>query len=264
MNKKIAIIGTGNLGKAIANGLLLSNIIKPNNLTLTRRKVNKLNSFANKGVKVTSDNIEATKLSDIIIICVKPHKFETVIKEISPEFNDNHILISTITGLEIKDIAKILKKDIPIYRAMPNTAISIQESMTCISTNKLGESKIEIIKNIFDKLGKCVVIDDELMGAATVLAASGIAFALRYIRASMQAGIEIGFNSELSQLIASQTVKGASSLVVTENTHPESEVDKVTTPLGITITGLNKMEYNGFSSSIIQGVLSSYDKIKKK
>ena len=101
------------------------------------------------------------------------------------------------------------------------------------------------------------------MGSATILAASGIAFALRYIRASMQAGIEIGFESELAQLIASQTVKGASSLVVNSDLHPEREVDRVTTPLGVTITGLNTMEFNGFSSSVIQGVLSSYDKINK-
>ncbi|NPA44368.1 MAG: pyrroline-5-carboxylate reductase [Chlorobi bacterium] len=262
MNKKIAIIGAGNLGKAIAKGLLISNLISPNNLTLTRRKTDKLNSFSEKGVKVTSNNIEATKNSDILIVCVKPHKFEAIINEIRPELNNNHILISTVTGLDIKHIINITKKDIAIYRAMPNTAISIQESMTCISSNKLGENKIEIIKNVFDKLGKSVVIDDELMGAATVLSASGIAFALRYIRASMQAGIEIGFNSELAQLIASQTVKGASSLIISEGAHPESEVDKVTTPLGITITGLNKMEYNGFSSSIIQGVLNSYEKIK--
>ncbi len=263
MNNKIAIIGTGNLGKAIADGLLMSGVIKANQLTLTRRNLSKLEQYANKGINITSDNILAVKNSDIIIVSVKPQKFEKVINEILPVLNENHKLISTVTGVEIKDIAEIINKDISIFRAMPNTAISIRQSMTCISSYKSNDTNVELVQNLFNQLGKTAVINDELMGSATILAASGIAFALRYIRASMQAGIEIGFESELAQLIASQTVKGASSLVVNSDLHPEREVDRVTTPLGVTITGLNTMEFNGFSSSVIQGVLSSYDKINK-
>jgi pyrroline-5-carboxylate reductase len=263
MENRIAIIGTGNLGKAIADGLLISESVKAENLTLTRRNTSKLEKYSVQGVKTSSNNIEAVKNADIIILAVKPHKFEGIVEEIIPYLTDNHIIISTVTGLEIKDISEIIRKDISIFRAMPNTAISIQESMTCISSKIYNDPNIKIVQNLFDKLGKTVVINDELMGSATILAASGIAFALRYIRASMQAGIEIGFESGLAQLIAAQTVKGASSLVVNSDFHPEREVDRVTTPLGVTITGLNKMEYNGFSSSVIQGVLSSYDKISK-
>ncbi len=263
MNKKIAIIGAGNLGKSIADGLLISGLVKEQDLTLTRRNTSKLAAYSERGVNISTNNIDAVKQSEIIILCVKPHKFKNIVEELTPSLNNNHIVISTVTGLSIAEISKIINKDISIFRAMPNTAISIRESMTCISSKNQADENIELVKNIFDKLGKSVVIDDELMGAATILAASGIAFALRYVRASMQAGIEIGFESGLAQLIAAQTVKGASSLVLSEYAHPESEVDKVTTPLGVTITGLNKMEFNGFSSSVIQGVLSSYDKINK-
>ncbi len=261
MNTKIAIIGTGNLGKSIADGLLKSNSVNPEDLTLTRRNTSKLNDYKNRGINITNNNIDAVKQSNIIIVAVKPHKFENVVKEFTPILNQNHIVISTVTGVNIKDIKEIIDADISIFRAMPNTAISIQESMTCISSYKQNDDNISIVKNMFNKLGKSVIINDELMGSATILAASGIAFALRYIRASMQAGIEIGFESELAQLIAAQTVKGASSLVINSDFHPEREVDRVTTPLGVTITGLNKMEFNGFSSSVIQGVLSSYNKI---
>ena len=263
MNNKIAIIGAGNLGKAITDGLLISQIVKSENITLTRRNTSKLEIYSKQGVNITSDNIEAVKNSEIIIISVKPHKFEKIVEQIVPYLNEKHIIISTVTGVDIKDIAGIIKTDISIFRAMPNTAISIQESMTCISSKKQDDPNIKTVTELFDKMGKTVVINDELMGSATILAASGIAFALRYIRASMQAGIEIGFESDLAQLIAAQTVKGASSLVVNSNLHPESEVDRVTTPLGVTITGLNQMEFNGFSSSVIRGVLSSYDKIRK-
>jgi len=263
MENKIAIIGAGNLGKAIADGLLISKIIENQDITLTRRNLSKIEDYKEKGVNITSNNIEAVKNSQIIIIAVKPHKFENIVKEIVPNLTNEHIFISTVTGVEIKDIAEIINKDISIFRAMPNTAISIQESMTCISSKNQKDPNTKIVEDLFNKLGKTAIINDELMGSATILAASGIAFALRYIRASMQAGIEIGFESELAQLIASQTVKGASSLAVNSELHPEREVDRVTTPLGVTITGLNTMEYNGFSSSIIQGVLSSFNKIKK-
>ncbi len=262
MNKKIAIIGAGNLGKAIGSGILKAGIVEPENLILSRRHLSQLDDFKEKGVFVTSDNAEAVNNAEIILLAVKPYKFETVIKEIKTSINSNHILVSMVTGLDIKEIKKMVDIPISIFRAMPNTAIAIQESMTCISSAIENDKNIELITHIFDQLGKTAVIDDELMDAATVLAASGIAFALRYIRAAMQGGIEIGFSSELAQLIASQTVKGASSLVLSSNLHPEGEIDKVTTPLGITITGLNHMEFNGFSSSIIKGVLGSYNKIK--
>jgi len=262
MMKKIAIIGAGNLGKAIANGLLMSNIVDTDALTLTRRNTLKLEEFKKKNINVTSNNIEAVENSDIIMLCIKPHKFTQIAKEIAPALKQNHILISTVTGIDINKITKTIGKELSIFRAMPNTAISIRESMTCLSIKTENQEHVKTVKNIFDNLGVSVIINDELMEAATILAASGIAFALRYIRASMQAGIEIGFESTLAQLIAAQTVKGASSLVLNKNSHPESEVDKVTTPLGVTITGLNKMEFNGFSSSVIQGVLSSYKKIK--
>ncbi len=261
--KKIAIIGAGNLGSAIANGLLKSDFKNKMELILTRRNVNKLKKFSSENIEITSDNKYAVEKSDIIIISVKPQKFKDVLNEFKNVLNDKHIIISTVTGLNINKIKKETGNNISIFRVMPNTAIAIQESITCISSSKKDDKNIEIVKEIFDRLGKSIIIDDEMMGAATVLAASGIAFALRYIRASMQAGIEIGFGSELAQIIAAQTVKGASFLILQNQTHPEQEIDKVTTPLGITITGLNLMEYNGFSSSIIQGVLGSYKKIEK-
>ena len=99
------------------------------------------------------------------------------------------------------------------------------------------------------------------MDAATVLGACGTAFALRYIRANIQAGIEIGFDAKTARLIAAQTVKGAADLLLTNGTHPEEEIDKVTTPKGVTITGLNQMEHSGLSSSIIKGITESYKKI---
>lgn len=258
---KIAIIGTGNLGKAIANGLLESKLVKPKDLTLTKRNYKLLVNFEKLGVQITDDNTEAIKGKDVVFLCVQPHKLSSIISDFSNNLT-NQIVISTITGINLTKLESQLKKT-TLFRAMPNTAIAIKESMTCISTNNGNEEQKKTVQKIFNALGESLFIEDELMGSATVLAASGTAFALRYLRAAMQGGIEIGFESEDAQKIAAQTIKGATSLILKNNSHPEAEIDKVTTPLGITITGLNKMEQEGFSSALIHGIQASYGKIKK-
>jgi pyrroline-5-carboxylate reductase len=259
---KIAIIGTGNLGKSIANGLLEAKVVKPKDLTLTKRNYKALDNYKKQGVEITDNNKQAIKGKDIIWLCVQPHKLGDVLKDIGASL-ENQIVISTITGIKLKDFETKINKSVTLFRAMPNTAIAIKESMTCIATNNASKKEKEIVETLFSHLGTSLFIDDELMGSATVLAASGIAFALRYIRAAMQAGIEIGFESDEAQKIAAQTIKGATSLLLNNNSHPESEIDKVTTPLGITITGLNKMEQEGFSSALIHGIQASYNKINK-
>jgi pyrroline-5-carboxylate reductase len=165
--------------------------------------------------------------------------------------------------VDLNELACITGTKVPLFRAMPNTAIALQESMTLISTNVKDENHRQSVVDLFNKMGKTAIIPDELMAAATVLAACGIAFALRYIRAAMQGGVEIGFGAELSQFITAQTVMGAARLVMESGNHPEKEIDKVTTPRGITITGLNEMENKGFSASLIRGLLASYKKIEK-
>ncbi|MBA6156797.1 pyrroline-5-carboxylate reductase [Tenacibaculum sp. S7007] len=257
---KIAIIGAGKLGCAIADGLLESGLHQ-SNLSLSRRKTAALKKYAEAGVLVTSNNNEAVKNATVILLCVKPQKTAQVLKDLASEIT-NQTIISTVTGISLLELKSIINKNLPLFRAMPNTAAAIKQSMTCISTVDSTETQRNTVETIFKNLGETVFIDDELMASATVLAASGIAFALRYLRAAMQGGIEIGFNSELAQKITAQTIKGAAELILQNGNHPESEIDKVTTPQGITITGLNKMEQEGFSSSVTHGILASQNKIE--
>jgi pyrroline-5-carboxylate reductase len=146
---------------------------------------------------------------------------------------------------------------------MPNTAIAIQESITCMCTRNILPDQQSYVEDIFNQLGRAVTIDEKLMDAATVLGACGIAYALRFIRANIQGGIEIGFDAATATLIAAQTVKGAAELLIQTGRHPEQEIDKVTTPKGCTIAGLNEMEHQGFSSSLIKGIAASFEKISK-
>lgn len=260
-SEKIAIIGGGNLGQAIADGLLKSKQVDSSELVITRRNIKPLTHFSASGVQVTSDNAAAVAGCRIIILAVKPYQVEEVISGIRDVLCDRHILISVVTGVSLSALQEMLAaKNIALYRAMPNTAIAVQQSMTCISKNSQAQED-DLVSAVFNPLGKIVWIEDALMDAATVLAACGTAYAMRYIRANIQGGIEIGFDAQTAALIAAQTVKGAAELLLSRNTHPEQEIDKVTTPKGCTIAGLNEMEHCGFSSSLIRGVLASFRKI---
>jgi pyrroline-5-carboxylate reductase len=263
MSKKIAIIGGGNLGTAIAEGLLKSKFCKPGDITITKRNISTLKSLQDKGVKVTTDNASAVRNSELVILAIKPFQVQDVLNGLKRELTSKHIVASVLTGILIKDIEEIIKKKLPVCRAMPNTAIAIQESMTCLSFSNATEAQITFVKDLFSTVGKVVVIDEKLMDAATVLGACGTAYAMRYIRANIQGGIEIGFDALTANLIAAQTVKGAAELLLQKGTHPEQEIDKVTTPKGCTIAGLNEMEHQGFSSSLIKGIATSYQKIIK-
>jgi len=263
IDQKITIIGGGNLGSAIAFGLIKSKQIQPAAITVTRRRLNLLEKLQEQGVSITSDNIEASKNADIIILAIKPYQVLEIIQEIKPVLKSNQILISLVAGVGLLKLEEVAGSNIQIFRAMPNTAIAIQESMTLISTNVKSEELRNLVLHIFDQLGQATIITEDLMAAATVLASCGIAFALRYMRAAMQGGIEIGFGAEMAQFITAQTVKGATGLILESGRHPEQEIDKVTTPRGITITGLNEMEHKGFSSSLIQGLIASFNKIEK-
>ncbi|MCW3089616.1 MAG: pyrroline-5-carboxylate reductase [Ferruginibacter sp.] len=263
MQKKIAIIGGGNLGSAIAEGLIKSKFCKPADITITKRNTATLNSISLKGVNITSDNEAAVRSSELVILAVKPFQLSDVLNELKKALTPKHMLVSVVTGVLLNEIETIVDIKLPLFRAMPNTAIAIQESMTCISYSNATAKNISYVKDLFATLGKVVVIDEKLMDAATVLGACGTAFAMRYIRANIQGGIEIGFDSATANLIAAQTVKGAAELLFQKGTHPEQEIDKVTTPKGCTIVGLNEMEHQGFSSSLIKGIATSYNKLVK-
>ncbi|WP_127126016.1 pyrroline-5-carboxylate reductase [Pseudoflavitalea rhizosphaerae] len=264
MSRKIAIIGGGNLGTAIAEGLINSGFSLPEHILITKRNTKTLGPLAEKGVLVSDNNEEAVRFADLVVLAVKPFQVNDVLGKLQPVFDpQKHVLVSVVTGISIDQILKAVGKKLAIIRAMPNTAIAIQESMTCLSAHEVTNEHVSYIEDLFNQLGRVVWIDEKLMDAATVLGACGTAYAMRYIRANIQGGIEIGFDAATASLIAAQTVKGAAELLLKKGAHPEQEIDKVTTPKGCTIAGLNEMEHQGFSSSLIKGIVASYDKIQK-
>ena len=257
METKIAIIGAGNLGTSLVKGLVGSGKYQPANFTLTRRNLSKLDSFKEQGYQVMASNEEAIINANTIIFAVLPQKVDEVLTELKGKIKPNQLVVSLVSGVKVIDIQNIIGAEIPVVRAMPNTAIAIRESMTCIANNNQYISQIAEVQELFELVGETIVINEEQMTSATALCACGIAFFLRAIRAASQGGNEIDFHANEALKMAAQTAKGAASLLIANNSHPEDEIDKVTSPKGCTIAGLNEMEHNGFSSSFIKGITVS-------
>ena len=199
---------------------------------------------------MTADNINAINESELILIAVKPYDIVSILEEIKGSLRpEKHILISITAGIPISQIRDVIGKKIPVFRAMPNISSSVGKSVSCICHDGATAEDIQSVKDLFDIIGTTMTIDEDLMQSATILGACGIAYVLRFIRAMIQGGIQIGFDAATASAIVNQTVKGAAELFIERRQHPEFEIDKVTTPRGCTIVGLNEMEHNGFSSS---------------
>jgi pyrroline-5-carboxylate reductase len=261
---KVSIIGCGNIGLSLLQGLLKEKTIPAKNIIVTRRNIQELTYLNDTGIILTSDNLHAIKLSNLVLIAVKPYNIVSVLEEIKEHLDpERHVLISVTAGVSISHIQDVVGSSIPIFRAMPNISASVGKSVTCICHSGKDVEAAKSVKHMFDIIGTTMIIDEELMQSATILGACGIAYVLRFIRAMIQGGIQIGFDARTASEIVNQTVKGAAELLIERKEHPEYEIDKVTTPKGCTIVGLNEMEHNGFSSSLIKGIVASYDKIEK-
>lgn len=259
---KVAIIGAGSLGQSIANGLLTSKALT--SLYLTKRNIDSIKGFdKEEKVILTSDNALAIKSADVVIFAVQPRHLEAILIEFKDLLTENHVLISVITGFAISRIEAIVGANRYVIRAMPNTAASVGQSMTCISTNLKGKEKVGLAKTIFNSMGRSMEIPEEQLQAATVICASGIAFWMRLIRATTQGAVQLGFEAHEAHELAMQTCFGAATLLKESGKHPEEEIDRVTTPSGCTIEGLNEMEHQGLSSSLIKGINASFEKINQ-
>ena len=261
---KLAIIGAGNIGSAIACGLASSKLINELEIHCTDSLPEKLKKIkeANAAIHISTDNVTAIKDTDLIIIAVKPWLVESVIMEIKEAMDyKRQILISVAAGVEFAKLCRYLKRvrdELPaIFRVIPNTAIAVKESVNFISEYNATQAQSVLIKYIFDELGMTIMIEERLIAAGTALASCGVAYAFRYIRAAVEGAVELGLPPELAKKIVLQTLKGAVALLETNKSHPEVEIDKVTTPGGYTIKGLNTMEEAGFTNAVIKGLKAS-------
>lgn len=259
---KIAIIGAGNLGGSIARGLSKGEMFKSSDIICTSNEQPMLDRLHEENPEwdVMMDNCAAVRKADIVLLSVKPWLIGPIIQEIKPALDySRQILVSAAAGVTLDELRNFLLKNgeykLPtFFRVIPNTAVSVRSSMTFICTKEATPEQTALVERLFNELGTAMVIDERLMSAATALASCGIAYALRYIRASIEGGVEMGFYPAQAQEIVIRTVRGATELLLANKSNPEQEIDKVTTPGGITIKGLNEMAMSGFTSSVIRGL----------
>jgi len=256
---KISVIGAGAMGGSTVKGLLKGETFKPADITLSDPSQEALGHFADTGVSITTDNQVAAESADIVAVFVKPWLVEKVLTGIKDAMNyKKQILIVVAAGVSSEQVNGWMKKEDgslpPLFLVIPNIAIAVLNSMTFIVPVNASEASIKLVSEIFDEMGGSIITEERLLGAGTTLASCGIAYAMRYVRAAVEGGVELGFKAKDAEKIVLQTVKGAVELLQANGNHPEAEIDKVTTPGGVTIKGLNEMEHAGFTSAVIRGL----------
>lgn len=253
---KIAIIGAGNMGGAVARGILTTKIVDAQKLIVSDPNQANLDALKaiDSTVEVTTDNKAAASKADYVIVAVKPWLVQPVLNDLDGILAGDKVLLSIAAGIDFDFLSKTIENQISMFRIMPNTAISLSESMTLVSSQNASKAQEEFVLNLFNQLGKAVLIPEHLMGPATSVASCGIAYALRYLRAATEGAVELGFRADEAAQIVAQTMKGAAELILQNHSHPEVEIDKVCTPGGWTIKGLNEMEAHGFTNAVIKGL----------
>ena len=252
------------MGGALARGLALGTLVQTSKIYVSNPSTPKLEALKREfpEINITTDNREAARVADIVVIAVKPWKVEEVLREITPDMDyTRQAIASMVGGLGIAELSTWLDRGDGVlpatYLIIPNTAIATMSSMTFIASARATEEQENKLLDIFNELGKAMLVDEEHIAAGTSLASCGIAYALRYIRAAMEGGVELGFRADDAKHIVMQTMRGAVDILEKNNTHPEVEIDRVTTPGGLTIKGLNAMEATGFTHSVIEGLRAS-------
>jgi len=255
---KVAIIGAGNMGGAIARGMAQGSLIRPADITVSNPSEGKLRAIKefNPQIKTTCNNQEAINEADLIILAVKPWFIKEVIEGLTLQ-TEKQIIASVAAGIPFTEYEQWIGEKATIFRIIPNTAISQMQSMTLLASHNASKEQEALLANIFNEMGVAMLIDEKQMGAATALTSCGIAYVLKYIQAAMQAGVEMGIYPKDAARMVAQSVKGAAELILTNESHPSVEIDKVTTPGGLTIKGINELEHGGFTSAIINAMKAS-------
>lgn len=255
---KIGIIGAGNMGGAIARGLVQGTLVAAKDITvadLSQDKLDELKAF-NPDIQVTNNNQSAVVNADLVLIAVKPWLVKEVITNLQIDLK-KQIVASVAAGIPFSEYIGWLGESVTLFRLVPNTAISELESMTLIASYNATKEQEKLVISLFDEMGLAMLIPEKQIPATTALTSCGIAYVLKYIQAGMQAGVEMGIYPKDAMKMVAQSVKGAAELILNNDTHPSVEIDKVTTPGGITIKGINELDHAGFTSAIIRAMFKS-------
>ena len=257
IDKKIDLIGGGNMAEALISGLVHSGAAIADNIICSDIREEPLEELKRKyNVQVTTDNVEVARQSEIIIYATKPQILATVLKETSAVLDKSKLIISIAAGVPLAAIQSGMQKELRLIRVMPNNCAIDKESATAIAAAKhVEKGDIELAKAIFDSVGISVFIKENvLMDAFTGLSGSGPAYVFLIIDAMADAGVKMGLSRKDSLLLSTQTVMGSAKLLLESKEHPGQLKDRVTSPGGTSIAGIHTLEQGGLRTTIMDAV----------
>lgn len=255
----VSIIGAGNMGGAVARGLAV--LPEKYEVRVSNPSCGKLDTIKSEFPEVvtTNSNYDCACGADVIILGIKPWKVSEVIDQLRPIWSSSAcrhkpILISMAAGIDIAALREMAGSEVKIYKAIPNTAVSVGCGVTFVSRENPEEHSDSIVSDIFSIMGLTEIVEERMLDAGMAVASCGMAFMMRMLRAMTEGGVELGLYPSTALRAAAATMRGAAELIEKNGLHPEQEIDKVTTPGGLTIRGLNAMEEAGFSGAVVNGL----------
>ena len=265
-DKRLAVLGAGKLGGILLRAFLKQGLFAPNRVIATVKHAEKAAALAKElGIAVTTDNREAVKGADIVLLTVKPQTVAEVLQEIVPGIAADALVVSVAASVPAGFVEQQLaaatsskRDDVPVVRAMPNTPAAVHCGMTAICGGTHASARhLDVARTMFDAVGRTIVLDEKHMDAVTGLSASGPAFAYIILESLAEAGVKVGLPRDVATLLATQTMKGAATVVLETGDHPALLKDAVTTPAGCTIDGILELEEGKLRVTLIKAVVKA-------
>ena len=263
----LAVLGAGNIGRALVGGLLRGADLPAAQLRATRRSAAGLDELRERfpGIRVTADNAEAVRGATVVLVSVKPQNAAELFDEVRGHVEPGTLVLSTLAGVTTSALAAALGDELPVVRAMPNTPALVDEGATAITPGTHAtDAHVALAREIFSAVGHVVeVVAEGLMDAVTGLSGSGPAYVFMVIEALTDAGVKQGLPRAVARRLTMQTVLGAARLAIETGEHPAILRDQVTTPGGTTISAVAALEKHGLRSMFIDTVAAATERSRQ-
>jgi pyrroline-5-carboxylate reductase len=262
---RVAVLGAGKMGGILLQAFLKQNLFAPDQIHATVGHAEKAIALSTQwGVDVSTNNLEAARQSDLILIGVKPLQVPDLIAEIRPALTKGKTLVSFAASVKTSAIEEAAGIDIAVIRAMPNTPSALGAGAAGLCRGRfVSTEQMELAQRIFETVGRTVVVDEKHMDAVTGLSASGPAYIYIIIEALAEAGVKVGLPRDIATQLAAQTTFGAAKMVLETGYHPALLKDAVTTPAGCTIDGILELEEGGLRVTLIKAVMRATQRAKE-
>jgi len=263
-NPTIAIIGSGVMAEAMIAGILKQEVAKAENIYASDIRGERVEELhIQYGLKPFTDNLEAVKSADVVILSVKPQRMESVYGSLKGKIPSSAVVLSIVAGASLSTISSGLAHP-AIIRAMPNTPAQIGEGITVwVASPAVREDQVDIARNILTALGQEIFAEEEeYLDMATALSGTGPAYVFLFMEAMIDAGVHLGFPRRISEQLVAQTLRGSVDFFLGAKAHPAHLRNQVTSPGGTSAEALYYLEKAGFRTAISRAVWAAYEKSK--